>query len=304
MFAYMINYTPEQKEICAFEMQRLFSCPLQDVIFSQNNYDAGRSAYFKAKLEILIQDNNLDLFLEKVQKLSISKFKVNYIKIKNDQLDYNCRMSLISEVAKRIQGIGSLEEDAVMLGLLYFNHVYYLGYVYKDHQSWQHHQNKPQSYSQSLSAREARTLVNIATGGKDVSIVDPCCGVGTVVLEALSLNHRVTGYEIHPGVTWKANRNLEYFGYEKIIKNQDMHTIEVHYDVAILDIPYNLYSHITKEEQFALIHNCQTIADYLVLISYEDLSDMLEDNQFVILDQCYLKKMKMQRYIYYCEVKK
>lgn len=303
MFLYQINYSDERKELCELEIKRLFSEPLKEIIITKKDYEASRSTFIKTKLDILVNDENKNNFLDKIKEVTFKKFKVAYIKTKKDALNYNERIQLVKDVASNVQGIGCLDEDATQLGVVYVNGVYYFGLMSQDHQTWQTHQNKPQSYSQSLSANDARSLVNIATGGNDLKIVDPCCGVGTVVLEALSMGHAIDAYEIHLGVAWKGNRNLEYFGYPKIIHNQDMHTIEKSYDVAILDIPYNLYSSITKEEQYALIQSCHRIASNLVLISFEDLENMLLEARFRIIDKCYLKKMKFGRYIYYCERK-
>ena len=51
------------------------------------------------------------------------------------------------------------------------------------------HDDKPNTFSNSLDIRLARTLVNLAAGDNDqVTIVDPCCGMGTVVLEGLALD--------------------------------------------------------------------------------------------------------------------
>lgn len=48
----------------------------------------------------------------------------------------------------------------------------------------------PIPFSNSLDIRLARTLINIA-GENDISktIIDPCCGMGTVVLEGLALGY-------------------------------------------------------------------------------------------------------------------
>ena len=304
MYLYFINYQDTQKEVCELEMKRLFNTSLTSIIESYINYSESRSAFFKSKLDIIVKEKEYDTFINKLSTICVDKFKVEYIKYKEDGLDYSKRMDLVRECAKCIQGIGSLDNDAVRLGIVYFNHCFYLGRLYEDHQTWQQYQNKPQSYSQSLSVRDARSLINIATGGKDITIVDPCCGVGTILLEAKQMGHKIDGYEINKGVAWKANRNLEYFGYPKIVQNQDMHTITKHYDVSILDIPYNLYSSITLDEQKALIRKCHDISNNFVLISYEEFDDILKENNFQIIEKVKIKKIKMVRYIYYCEVVK
>lgn len=299
MFGYIVNYTSEYEQLCAMEMKRLFSQDLNDVIFSDKNYINNLSPFFKGKLTVLISDSNLEYFYEKVATLIIPTFTVTYIKSRQDELTYEKRMELVRGVASKINGIGSLDKDATLLGVMYFKGAYYLG-TYEVSKREEH--KKLQSYSQSLSSFDARSIVNIATGGNKVTIVDPCCGVGTTLIEALSMGYPIEGYEINKSVAWKANRNLEHFGYEKIVENMDMHDIQKHYDVALLDIPYNLYSSITRSEQISLIEKCHEIADYFVLVSFEEFDDILKENKFQILEKCVLKKIKMIRYIYYCGV--
>lgn len=297
MFGYVVNYTDEYKALCSLEMKRLFSTELEDVIFSNKDYVNNLSPFFKGKLTILVKEDNLELFYKRVETLVIPTFTVTYIKSKQDQLSYENRMNIVKEVASKINGIGSL--DAPLIGVMYYKGNYYLGY-YEVAKRNEH--KKLQSYSQSLSSIDSRSIVNIATGGKNITIVDPCCGVGTILIEALSMGYRIDGYEINKGVAWKANRNLEYFGYPKIVHHQDMHTITKKYDVSILDIPYNLYSSITLDEQKSLIIKCREISNNFVLISYEEFDDILKENCFQIIEKIKITKIKMIRYIYYCGV--
>lgn len=301
---YIINYTDEYQALCALEMKRLFDAPFKDVIVSNCDYDAGRSAFFKAKIDVLAHHHDLQTFLDLVSTVYVEKFKINYIKSKQDDLSYDLRMELVRSCASRMKGIGCIDEEAIQLGVLYHEGIYYLGYLYEDHQTWQKHLKKPQSYSQSISAKDARALVNIACGKNDITLVDPCAGVGSILLEAMQMGIICEGYEINKGVAWKANRNLEYFGYPKVVGNMDMLEVDKHYDSAILDIPYNLYSSITKAQQYQLIKKCYDLADTFVLVSYEPFDDVLEEIGFEIKEKCLIKKIKMHRYVYYCEVKK
>ncbi|MEG1099852.1 TRM11 family SAM-dependent methyltransferase, partial [Cetobacterium sp.] len=131
-------------------------------------------------------------------------------------------------------------------------------------------------------------------------LIDPCCGVGTVIIEALSMGIDITGYEINRSVTNNANVNLEYYGYNKIVVNDDMHNIKDNFDSAILDIPYGLFSHITKEEQLGLIKKIRQISKRLIMVSFEDLEGMILESNFKISDRCILSKGSFQRYIYIC----
>ena len=83
---YIINYTDEYQALCALEMKRLFDAPFKDVIISSCDYDAGRSAFFKAKIDVLAHHHDLQTFLDLVSTVYVEKFKINYIKSKQDDM--------------------------------------------------------------------------------------------------------------------------------------------------------------------------------------------------------------------------
>ena len=108
MKLYIINYTDEYQALCALEMKRLFDAPFKDVIVSNCDYDAGRSAFFKAKIDVLAHHHDLQTFLDLVSTVYVEKFKINYIKSKQDDLSYDLRMELVRSCASRMKGIGCI----------------------------------------------------------------------------------------------------------------------------------------------------------------------------------------------------
>lgn len=57
--------------------------------------------------------------------------------------------------------------------------------------------DKPNTFSNSLDIRLARTLINIAgENDQTKTMIDPCCGMGTVVLEGLALGYSIKGFDI------------------------------------------------------------------------------------------------------------
>ena len=106
---------------------------------------------------------------------------------------------------------------------------------------WLSHNKKPFSYCNALKVNVSRALVNIAVGNNlTTRVIDPCCGIGTVLIEALSLGIDIKGYELNPYIGENAKRNLEYFGYEDIVTIDNMINIQDKFDVAIVDLPYGL----------------------------------------------------------------
>lgn len=180
--------------------------------------------------------------------------------------------------------------------------------------SWMFHLGKsmminPIPFSNSLDIRLARTLINIA-GENDISktIIDPCCGMGTVVLEGLALGYSIKGFDISRDISWKARCNLNHFGFDgMLITKDDINKHQGHYDVAIIDIPYNLYTPITYQEQCAIIQSARRLCDKLVLVSYEKMDQEIKEASFEIKDRILRKKtelVKFGRYIYVWVIKK
>ena len=187
-------------------------------------------------------------------------------------------------------------------GVTRVNGRWYFGTYEKNDFSWHRHDKKPHTYSSSINFRVARALVNIAVG-PDVTrtVIDPCCGVGTVVIEALSMGIDARGYEINKPVAMDAQRNLSFFSHLDVITEGDMHTIREHFDVAIIDIPYGLYRPVTAGEQLDIIRTARRIADRLVLVSFVNMDEMIREAGFELIDKAVVAKGKLVRYVNVCQ---
>ena len=91
-----------------------------------------------------------------------------------------------------------MHNPKVMLGVAKVNGRWIVGEYERNDYEWHIHDKKPYSYSNSLSLRVSRALVNIAVKNNlGCKLIDPCCGVGTVIIDALSMGINVKGYEIN-----------------------------------------------------------------------------------------------------------
>ena len=182
------------------------------------------------------------------------------------------------------------------------NGKWYFGTYEKNDYSWHHHDNKPHTYSNSLNFRVARALVNIGVGpDTGQTLIDPCCGIGTVVIEALSMGIQAKGYEINQFVANNAKRNLSFFSYPDSITAGDMHDRPEHFDVSIVDIPYGLYQQITTAEQLAILKTARRISGRMILVSFDNMDDMIREAGFTLTDKATVPKGKFVRYINVCE---
>lgn len=86
-----------------------------------------------------------------------------------------------------------------------------------------------------------------------------------------------------------------------LITHGDMHAITEHYDVAIVDIPYGLFTKVVLESQIQIIKTSRKIANKLVIVTFGNMDIELLDEGFTIIDQCQVKKGQFTRYISICE---
>jgi tRNA G10 N-methylase Trm11 len=102
--------------------------------------------------------------------------------------------------------------------------------------SYRRHDSKPWTTSSSLDGRFARALVNLVPTAR--SVLDPCCGAGSIVLEAASLGLDAFGVDWKPAMVGMTQQNLAHFGYDATVARADS---RVHHQVAdaiVTDLPY------------------------------------------------------------------
>lgn len=304
-YFYIINYNPEfEEELCMMEMDILFNLrPQGKQFFSDRYINPSRSPFVKEVIKIRYEEECLEAILSKIKEDNISydNFKVCYVKNEIDYISYEERMQSIRKIGFAINGEADIHNPHIMLGLSKVNGKWIFGEYYRNDFQWHIHDKKPYSYSNSLSLRVARALVNIAVGyNTDKKLIDPCCGVGTVVIEALSMGIDVCGWEMNVSIADNAKRNLEFFGYDNVIVTGDMTKITKKYDTAIIDLPYGLFTPTTIDEQTSIIKSARSITERLVLVTFEDMSDLIEESGFKIIETAHVAKGKFKRYINIC----
>lgn len=304
-YIYLMNYPTNEKELALLEKRILFKSELEDKVFlSEKNIDPTDSPFLKAKIEIIYSSENFQDIINSIEseKIVVEDFKVEYMRLEKDNIPYEERLEKVKAIGLKIIGTPNMQKPTTLYGITFFENRWYFGKYSKNSFLWQNHIDKPKSYSNSIGVKTSKAVLNIATGGdKSLKIMDSCAGVGTIVLEGLFMGLHIKGCEINSIIAQDGNENLEHYGYNSLIKNDDMHNIKEHYDVTILDIPYGIFSHITIEEQKNLIKKCYEISDKMVLISFEELEYMVLEAGFKIKDFCTVPKGQFKRHIYLCE---
>lgn len=303
MYLYIISHGNGEKELFQMELKYLFNInPLKKYFISSLYVDVNRSPFVKACIHIKIKADTLDEMIEMVrsQGLSYEDFKVKYIDTEGN-MEFNEKHRIERIVGLEITGEAKIHDPEIIIGVTFAGGKWILGEYYRNQRLWEHHNNRPRQYSTSLPTRISRAIVNIALGrDMDTRMVDPCCGIGTVVIEALSMGADIRGYDINPKVVEGAKVNLNFFGYKDIIYEGDIREIKEQYDAAIIDIPYGLLSRTTNDTQREIIKSARKITKKLLLVSLDQMDKEIKEAGFSIMDSCHAFKGEFKRYITLC----
>lgn len=301
---YILNYPEGEEELCKLEMRRIFNVNIKNkYLFSECIINPSRSPFIKECIEIIYKKDSLEELIDCIVKdsLEFPEFKVNFIRLKKNEASYSERLSAMKEIGLSVKGNVDIHNAKTILGVIKIEGKWVFGIYRKNDCIWHNHDKKPHSYSNALSIRVARALVNIAVG-KNINkkVIDPCSGVGTVVIEGLSMGVDITGYEINPQIARNAKENLKALNYDIKIVKGDMNNIDNKYDVSIIDLPYGLFTKTTRGEQINIIKKSRDISKEAVIISSENMDEVIENEGFKIIDRGYVTKNNFKRYITVC----
>jgi len=303
-YLYTTNYSKDEESLCKMEIKCLFNKLLHEKhVFSDIYVNPSRSPFIKKCISIMYTGQTIKEIIDQIimDKLTSVNYKVTYINASDESMGFHEGRSIEFEVGFSILGEAEMKNPEITFGITKVDNRWIFGECESNTSDWLFHNKKPFSYSNALKVNVCRALVNIAVGNNlNCSVVDPCCGIGTVLIEAISMQIDIKGYEINPFIGKNAKTNLRYFGYEDVITIGDMNDIRNKFNVAIVDLPYGIFTQITAGEQLAIMESTRRIADRMVIITFEDMEAQITSVGFHIDDRCTVSKGTFKRHIYMC----
>lgn len=308
-YIYTYAYTNDEKALCQMEMRAFFGNDTNEkIIKSKVEIDPSRSPFIKEQIKVLFEGDTLQEILEQSAKVDMAKdtFKVIFLKInglsEQDQVDYSGKRDVERQIGSAITGEADVHQPDVTFGLIPFEGRWYFGRYSQNEPIWFQHMKKPREYSTALSTRVARAVANIAVPNlQGVKAIDPCCGIGTVLVEALSMGIDIVGRDINPLVVEGSRENIAHFGLTGTVEVGPIAEVQSTYDVAIIDMPYNLYTHATPADQLGILKAAYPVTEKLVVVTIETMDQMIEEAGFVIIDRSIAKKGMFLREIVLCQ---
>ncbi len=301
---YLYNYScqDDEVELCALEMRSFFGQDSDDYIIESNiKIDPSRSPFIRDRIEILFEGSELDEIIAKVKNLTplTETYRVIFLKTFSiKKVSFEERRRVEREVALHVPGEPDLKHPDILFGIVEVNGKWVFGYYQKGEAVWLQHQIKPHGYSTALSTRVARAVANIAVPHPEGrKAIDPCCGIGTVLVEALSMGIDIVGSDVNPLILPGTRENIAHFGYQCEVLFRDIRKVTGSYDVAIIDMPYNLCSVISPQEQLELLQSAYSFAERIVIVTIEPIDSIIENAGFRIVDRCNVRKGTFTRQV-------
>jgi tRNA G10 N-methylase Trm11 len=293
----------DERPLCRLELRSLFGFePRGDFLESPLNLDPSRSPFIKLQVAVMYEGSSLRDIAKQAEALQLhgSTFKVVFVET-DAEASYDEQRAMEREVGAHIGGKADMRKPERLFGILRIGIRWLLGECRYNEAVWLKHIQKPQNYSTALSTRVARAVVNIAVPDPQrVKAIDPCCGIGTVLIEALSMGINIIGCDVNPLAIRGARANLAHFGFPDVVKAADMRKVTGRFDAAIVDLPYNLCSKITVDEQLEMLRGSRNFSDKAVVITAETMDPIIERAGFIITDHCLIKKGKFTRHVAVC----
>ena len=305
-YIYSISFHEDETDLCRLEMRSLFpedSISASGFVESNLELDESRSPFMKGRVDILAESEVFNELLSEVSEMELIEASYKVVFIKGDgNTPFSDRKRMEREAGAYIEGKVDLLDPERTYAVMFVNGRWVFGYYHKSKSVWLEHQNKPNQYSTALSTRLARAVANIAVPHPSgVKAIDPCCGIGTVLIEALSMGIDIVGSDINPLVTGKARENIAYFHLSGEILLQDIKEVQGEFDVAVIDMPYNLCSVLPYEEKLEMLKSARRFAKKAVILSIEEVDEAVSQAEFVIVDRCTAKKGSFKRNVLVCK---
>jgi tRNA G10 N-methylase Trm11 len=307
-YIYTYTCTPDEVELCNLEQRALFGDePQNSLLESTIHIDPSRSPFITGRLDVIYEGSSLPQLVEQVSQLSLGghSFKVAVHKKSantSGPVRFEQRREIEREVGLAIRGRAEFIHPERVYGVMIIGERWIFGEHHSNESMWFKHMHKPQAYSTALSTRVARAVVNIAVPRiEGVRAIDPCCGIGTVLVEALSMGIDIVGRDINPLVTRGARENIAHFGFVCEVTLGAIQNIEESYDVAIIDLPYNLLTMVSPENLLTMLESAASFAQRVVVITIEPIDPVIERAGLVIIDRGLAKKGLFARQIIVCE---
>lgn len=267
--------------------------------FAPAAFDISRAAFISTCIHVQAKGTSLDELCADARgkALAWSGFRIEDF-CPSEELKFSSLEPVIA-VANAITGRPNLSAPAIRLGLIATPGYWAVGPIVSEYSSdWPAHEERPHFFSGSLPTRFARAVVNLVASPGD-TLIDPCCGVGVVLIEALAVGVEAVGCDLNPKVAGQAAENLQALGLPQRVFVADARHLTGTYDAAVLDLPYGRNVAATEGLYGDLLRSLSNAASRIAVIAGRDLSaELSEDIGLTVVRHLEVPKTTLVRHVH------
>jgi tRNA G10 N-methylase Trm11 len=272
------------------------------IAISEHSADVRCGAYLKSCSEVLFETASLAELRADIRSagLHADEFRVSIVK-KPRSLKVNS-MELARDIGSIISGNANLSSPQVtFLVVLTAEKIWFGRLLSESDNMWLAHSQRPHVTSSSLPARLARVLVNLVARPGE-SLLDPCCGTGTIVMSAAHSGIRAVGYDTNLRMIGATTKNLQHFGLTADVALGDARQVHGQFDAIATDLPYGINLIKDSSQDAEILANLRTCAPKAAFIDLRDLSKPLNDLGYQIETVLPVPKLSIVRRIFITSV--
>ncbi|WP_109831806.1 TRM11 family SAM-dependent methyltransferase [Reichenbachiella versicolor] len=307
-YIYSFKYDYHHSELCKLESRQLFGKEEKDkLLFCDKEVEPSISPFIKNRIEIVSSASDYDRLLMDVwdKHIQTPGFRTEYINLEGEKVEFSERRRIETDFGYCVDAAPDFKNPMITYGICFIRGVWYFGILTKHSIEWLKHNDKPCSFSNSIEMITGKALVSIASLGiREQKLLDGCCGVGTVLLEACISKFSIEGCDINDSSYSHTLENLKFYGYEAKVHHCDIKDLDGRYDSVIIDLPYNHYAYADDEIVWNIIESAARLGNRVVIVSIADISQMILQAKLKVVDHCLVDKAgkrKFTRRIWVCE---
>ena len=267
--------------------------------FSHIKSDISNAAYVKVGAELLAEAPDLNRLEVTVaeKRIEAEGFRIQVEKLA-DKGDLKSP-EVAARIGTVIKGRPNLSRPKVKLLAVLGDDFALLGEVFSEYtKGWVRLTAKPYTTSSSIPHRLARLMINLSGVRPPARLVDPCCGVGTILLEGADMGYEVTGYDVNYKMYQASRKNLAYFNLPGEVMHADAREIGGEFDLLVTDLPYGRNAAADERLYDELIANFVDLAPVAVIVTAWDISELLLRHGYREVKVLHASKSNLIRHIH------
>ena len=298
-FVYLLSTDDADAELARCELRALTGCTATGRVgIGPAACDVSRSAYVRLCGEIIARGETLDELCANVaaRNLYSDRFRIDVHKIPPRPEDQGT--SIACRIANCMDGLPDLNHPRERFAAICCRNEWWFARTLSvGRRGDLLQQSRPRNLSQALSARHARALVNLVAAPGD-TLLDPCCGCGTCLIEARHMGIRAWGTDLAPANAFAARANLTHFGMPPAVAVADARTLRGQYDAVVIDFPYGHTTHPSEGLYEDVLNNLGPRALRIAVILGQRGGDIFQRCGLEIVDCAQVPSNSLVRHFY------